>query len=149
MLTFDENGYLFPYELIPASLSSIENHFLFNDRRRSLYHSFHSFLLELNNLGITEYTIWINGSFTTLKKYPKDIDLVAFIPYQEHKTNKSKLLFIQEKYEKTMDIFFEKDFPERHPKHQNTVDDKEYWLNLFCFDRKGFSKGILEIKHTK
>ena len=146
MLNFDEFGYLKPYEAIPASFEDIEKHFIFNTRRETLYTSFRAFLEELRATEIKPLYIWINGSFTTLKKYPKDIDLVLFVPFEVYYKTKKPQWFLRRKYTKTLDIFFEPEYPKLHPLHSKTLDDREYWLKLYCYDRKGFDKGILEIK---
>lgn len=146
MLNFDEFGYLKPYEAIPASFEDIERHFVFNTRRELLYLSFKKFLENLEKHGIKPSLLWVNGSFTTLKKYPKDIDLVVFVPFEVYDETKKSQQVLGKKYAKTLDVFFEPEYPIGHPLYSKTQDDKDYWLNLFCFDRKGFDKGILEIK---
>jgi len=88
----------------------------------------------------------MNGSFTTLKKYPKDIDLVVFVPFEIYDKTKKSQRVLSKKYAKTLDVFFEPEYSIGHQLYSKTQDDKDYWLNLFCFDRKGFDKGILEIK---
>lgn len=146
MLNFDEFGYLKPYEAIPASLEDIERHFVFNTRRETLYASFKAFLKELSMAEIKPLYVWVNGSFTTLKKYPKGIDLVVFVAFEIYNKTKKTRWLLRRKYAKTLDVFFEPEHPELHPLRSKTLDDRDYWLKLYCYDRKGFDKGILELK---
>lgn len=145
MLEFDELGYLKPYKPIPANLDDIERHFVFNPRRKMLYLAFKNCLEELNFNHVFATRIWVNGSFTTLTKYPKDIDLVVFLPSWTYEQTKLVQRALKLKYAPKLDLFFEKDYPKEDALYSITLEDEAYWLNLFCFDRKGFDKGIIEL----
>jgi len=61
----------------------IGNHFLMDfpdsKTRKTLIHGFHKYINHLSSIGVP-LEIWIDGSFTTNKVDPNDIDLVIFSP---------------------------------------------------------------------
>lgn len=63
-------------------LNDISNHFLKNfpnsKTRRLLINGLNEFVAHLSSLGIP-IELWIDGSFTTNKENPNDIDLVIFL----------------------------------------------------------------------
>jgi len=118
---------------------------VFNPRRKLLYQSFLNCLEDLRLSEIRASRIWINGSFTTLTKYPKDIDLTSFVPFDGYNKTKSEQRSLRKTYIPALDLFFEPEYPKDHQFHSKTLDDETYCLNLFCFDRKGFDKGLIEL----
>jgi hypothetical protein len=64
-------------------LSEIGNHFLLDFpssiTRKNLIHGLHVYISHLSSIG-APIEIWIDGSFTTSKVDPNDIDLVIFSP---------------------------------------------------------------------
>lgn len=145
MLIFDDTGYLVPHGIIPASLADIKQQLVFNKRRETLYESLLDFIADIQALGVLKFFIWVNGSFTTLKKYPKDIDIVVFVDNRYYGIIEKKAKKLTHKYSKTLDVFFEPEYLFDHPLYEQTLSDKQYWQDLFCFDRKGFGKGIIEL----
>lgn len=117
-----------------------------NEHRKYLIDRLNAFINEFQYLGL-EAEIWIDGSFTTHKPEPQDIDVV-FLLDQEAVTKldskKEKLfreLFMNREEVKarySIDIYFiDKDDEE----------DKQNWISTYGFDsRKMNSKGIYKIK---
>ena len=86
MLYFDKNGNLHPYEPIPADMEILKTEFVDNinsEIRLRHYKKLEKYLTELKGLIVEDIIIWVNGSYVTKKKNPKDIDIVVFIPWQD------------------------------------------------------------------
>jgi hypothetical protein len=76
MINFDSRGYITPNEIIEVTMSEIENTFSYNEHRKLIFENYLDFSEKLHELGLTNFYQWIDGSFVTTKKYPKDIDFV-------------------------------------------------------------------------
>jgi hypothetical protein len=68
---FDENGNL-PPGVYRVSLEDVEARFTWNRRRRLLFRGLAEAVANLAAAGVR--TIWVDGSFTTAKEEPGDID---------------------------------------------------------------------------
>jgi hypothetical protein len=145
MLKFDNYGYLTPYEPIPSTLEEIERHLTYNIRRQSLFKALIKFVDDLKKMDVGSFTLWVNGSFTTTKKYPKDIDLVAFLPFDKIKLNKKDIQELAKNYYPFIEVFYEPIYPIGHQLEINNIENQTYWKGVFGFDRKGFDKGIIEL----
>ncbi|MCP9755826.1 hypothetical protein EGI26_11730 [Lacihabitans sp. CCS-44] len=119
--------------------------FKFNDHRKKLIDSFIVFLEEFKKLGLRA-EIWIDGSFTTEKEEPDDIDLLFLLDINEVDNltgNKAKLfkdlLISREKVKVRfgLDVYF-----------INMYDSKEKakWIETYGFDSgKLNEKGIFKL----
>ena len=111
--------------------------------RKELVENLRSFLIAIKATGIRA-EVWLDGSFTTKKPDPADIDAVIFYDPTEvqglvlqHQTtldeladtNKSKL-----KYK--CDVYFVPN---------NRLEHRSYWRGWFCFTRTEEPKGIARI----
>lgn len=143
-MQFDSQGNIFPYTTIPVSLSEFEEVFCNNDHRKSLLVHFYSVLNELRVIVDSPLTLWIDGSFATKKIDPRDIDVVAFIPFEIFKLKENQLSNLKRKTE-FVDLYYIKKFPEEHANHQLTWFDQLYWLHFFSSNRKNKKKGFLEL----
>lgn len=81
MLQFNNQGYLFPADIIEIDLITFQEYFIFNETRQELFDAYLSFNDKLQSLIDAPYQQWVNGSFTTQKGKPNDIDVVSFIPH--------------------------------------------------------------------
>ena len=83
-INFDEKGNLTPYELIECDWNTLHEIFVLNfpktSRRDELISELNIFLESIKILINSNIEIWIDGSFTTMKQNPNDIDIVIFIP---------------------------------------------------------------------
>jgi hypothetical protein len=145
MLKFDDYGYLTPYEPIPSTLEDIERHLTYNIRRQTLFSALSKFIDELKKLDVYPIIMWVNGSFTTTKKYPKDIDLVVFLPFDKLKSNTKDLQILAKSNDPLIEVFYEPIYPSGHQLDVTNVENQSYWQGVFGFDRKGFDKGIIEL----
>ena len=79
MLNFDENGYIVPGEPVIVDYKTFVREFVVNDYRADIFSEYKGMLQELSELLVEGFSQWINGSFTTRKPRPNDIDVVTFI----------------------------------------------------------------------
>lgn len=109
-------------------------------------------------MALRDVSFYLNGSFTTKKRNPNDLDIVIFIEEEIFKKSKQLLStkFNHDKLqaESRLDVYFIIEFPENHPNHSFTVSDRAYWVNQFTRtrpNRKGtvYKKGLLQLNLTK
>ena len=128
-------------------LDDIGNHFLesFPDSttRSDLIHGFREYVGHLSSFGVP-IEVWIDGSFTTDKLNPNDIDLVVFSPaanlnaLSEDKQLSFRALLDQPSIKRRFgcDVYF------------SPTENKEmrsYWRGWYGFDRNEQPKGIARV----
>lgn len=150
-MNFDKNGYLIPYDLIPADLATIESvlvePFSVSFTRRRLFNAFTGYLAELQEALNAPLEIWVNSSFTTLKPNPNDVDFVIFVDKAVADAHKETIFqFRQRRYAKKLptDGYFIEIVPEGHPDYGLYQSDRQDWHRAFVFGRDG-RKGYLQI----
>lgn len=152
---FDENGNLPPVGLIRPTIQEFEKRFVKEAEdekiRRNLFDKYNEYCNNLISLAVASIQ-WVNGSFTTIKPNPNDIDLV--IHFDGMKIHEEKDL--QLRIEKLIDKREIKRRYKCHPQfvlvYPQTIPDLysyyikryEYWLKWFSKDRDGNSKGLIE-----
>jgi hypothetical protein len=82
MINFDSRGYITPNEIIDVTLNEFESIYCYNEHRKLIFENYIDFSVELHKLGLSNFYQWIDGSFITTKRYPKDIDFVTFVDYE-------------------------------------------------------------------
>jgi len=130
------------------SIGQLEKIFVapFNEsvQRKSLFERFMVFLSIFNNVGIT-CEIWIDGSFTTDKHDPSDIDVIFFFdPVEVNGLAQQKKGILSElfgnrtdtKYRYKCDVYFVPN---------DRVQDRSYWRGWFGFSRDEQPKGIARL----
>lgn len=158
MLHFDHKGYLVPDKNIECKFKDFKATFVEmmpHEQRKLLYKGLIKFLQDLMiATNREEILTWINGSFTTKKENPNDIDIVYFLEHSVAQVHEP-ILFERFSYPETLtaygvDAYLVKLFPENHLHHLRTQSDKLYWISKFSRTRKNrrgtaFRKGFLEI----
>lgn len=117
-------------------------------QRRRLASQLTLFIGHLQSLGLTSFEIWIDGSFTTAKPDPRDIDIVCFIPVSQvrhlsadsieklkHYASKEGRPYVREKWH--IDYY--------HCRY-DSLEERNYWKDKFSKDEYGEPKGIGRIK---
>lgn len=83
MITFDEKGHIHPYEIIEITLEEFETAFVQQmeeaAHRKAIFDGYLNFVSDLKTALRIPFFQWLNGSFTTQKPFPGDIDVVCFI----------------------------------------------------------------------
>lgn len=96
----------------------------------------------------------IDGSFTSSKVNPGDIDLVCFASMeaidslpQEKKDLLNRLVSGQETRSAYLcDAYFCPTLPETHPQYNNYRAQRKYWIGEFGYDREEKPKGIVRLQ---
>ena len=120
-----------------------------NEQRKYLIDRLNVYVNEFLYLGINA-ELWIDGSFTTFKPEPQDIDVVFLFDkveinkLQGKKKEMFKALFLERELVKarySVDVYFI---------DKNDKDEREKWIRTYGFDSKKInSKGIYKIQlHT-
>ncbi len=146
MLQFDDFGYLLPYETHVLSLEDFERTFVIDTEREKLFRLLTDLVLDLKNLGAGTFYIWVDGSFVTKKRLPRDIDLVVFVDSEVFETMLNQLSKLRRDYEPYLDIFMVDNYPEVHEEYYTTALEKLKWRETFGTDRQGRRKGIIQIE---
>ncbi len=157
MITFDEKGHVYPYEVIEFTLEEFERIFVegLEDKshRRNLFSKYLQFNDDLKKALNIPYFQWINGSFTTQKLFPGDVDIVSFIDYDYFIRNGRFFNHLaqnsQELYK--VDAHFGTTASWRHRFYERTTNDDKYWRDVYGFSRRDENlvrhpKGIIKIK---
>lgn len=153
MFAFDEYGNLTPYErIIVTSLDEFEQAFVssfpLSVSRSPLFANLLRYLADMSHLlDMIAYrafwSVWIDGSFTTHKQNPKDIDVLNVLDDVTllHQ-NKAKFFAFGGNAAASnygVDAYFL-----LKSNAQLTQELLQYWQTQFGTDRTGRSKGIIE-----
>ncbi len=156
MLKFDAKGYLTPNGIIESSVSEMKKYLVIgmeSDLREAHFYQYSQYSKKLKALtGEPKIRQWVNGSFVTLKKNPKDIDLVTLIDHKKVKELGDALDDFRsgawEQY--GVDAYIITTYPANNKHYSHYLSDCAYWLDKFGGTRrdrsgKKHSKGFLEI----
>jgi hypothetical protein len=151
-MEFDKNGNLYPYSVIETDLETFEKMFVsdftFSLTRKRIFENYLIYLENLKESVNTGFFQWIDGSFVTNKKDPKDIDFVTFLDfglYREHEKAISKLLSLRYDTKNGTDGYFVETFPDTHKGYNNFQMDRIEWLHTFGTSRTNQNKGIIQL----
>jgi hypothetical protein len=148
VFSFDQHGYLTPYEVIPTTMVAFEATFVLDRHRENLYQQLLNFILDVKKLDIGAFYIWVDGSFVTMKRTPGDIDLVVFFSPPDYRIMTHHLHILRKAYKDTLDIFIVEDFPETHKNRWISILEKTQWQEMFCHDRTNRPKGIIQLNFS-
>ncbi|WP_313375642.1 DUF6932 family protein [Chishuiella sp.] len=116
-----------------------------NDKRKELFENFLKFLEMLKNVN-SKFEIWIDGSFTTEKEEPEDIDILIIYDKTHlsslppHEINMINSLFNRSlsKIRFNLDVLL---------CENNDVNQRSYWRGWFGFSRSEELKGIAKFEY--
>lgn len=148
MIQFDNRGFITPYDVVDTDLNEFEQTFVFNEHRATIFQEYQLFLNSIQNLGIPTFYQWLNGSFTSMKMNPNDIDVVTFVPFQDFEKHQAFFdkLFLN-RYSTKIDCYFVKVYPLNHPDFNVFRGDELDFLHNFTKSVK--KQGRSEIKISK
>lgn len=153
---FNEIGNL-PAGLHQATLAEFETRFVtepVSSSRADIFRRYVEYRAELEPLNVI-IKQWIDGSFTTTKQNPNDIDLVSQwdgekVDRDIQIQNKLSQLLNQRdiKIRYKCDVYGFPKYSEGDPLYQKTLHWRSYWLGLFGYTRGDHPdpKGIIEFK---
>jgi len=127
--------------------AELENHFLSHfpnsKTRPKLVLALKHYLNSMRALGV-DFEVWLDGSFTTTKLDPNDIDLVAFAsPDEINKLPDPKKQLLTSLFDRrsvkhslSLDVLFATD---------TDPNLRSYWRGWYGFDREENAKGIARL----
>jgi hypothetical protein len=137
-IKFNSRGYITPVDAVETDIETFEQVFVFNAHRKLIFNEYLKFLTALNNLELGSFFQWVNGSFTTQKITPNDIDVVTFVNFT-HYENVEKILReirLDFRSRKLIDCYFVVIYPENHPNFSDYRADKLQFFHDFTHDVK-------------
>lgn len=132
MFQFDEFGYITPPEVHVLTLAEFERIFVFDSGRERLFRRLMDLIEDLKKLSSARFYLWVDGSFVTKKRVPRDIDIVVFFEETFLNVAFQYLIRVRRKFEPDLDIFF------ASPKTEKR------WQEFFTSDRAGRLKGFIQ-----
>jgi hypothetical protein len=151
-MEFDKNGNLYPYKVIEADLGMFEQMFVsdfpLSISRKRIFENYLIYLENLKEFVASPFCQWIDGSFITNKRDPRDIDFVTFLDFEIYRKNEkevSKLLNLRYDKANATDGYFVEVFPDSHKSFNNFQMDKIEWLHTFGTSRTNQNKGIIQL----
>lgn len=154
-LAFNANGYL-ESGFYDMDLETFKHHFVDafpeSTTRTKLFDNFQRYIYRFSDKVFPYFELWIDGSFITNKMNPKDLDFVTFIDQKVYDARGDKVMdkfwsFSLESQK--LDAFIIKKYVETDINYSNFLKVKQYYFDLFSEDRKGVSKGIVQLKFEK
>ena len=155
-LVFDENGYLKPYQPIEIDIESFKYNFVDSFpnsiSRELLYNNYLRFLYSFQDNIFTFFEQWIDGSFTTKRQNPNDIDVVTFLSFDVYEKRGDKVIDKYWKFsleDQKIDSYIVKSYPEEHPNYSTYLSERSLWLDRYGTDRDNQAKGFVKIIFQK
>lgn len=157
MIEFDNNGNPKPLGLTDLELDDFKSVFVekFNgsETREEIFDSYSEYITDFQNEIVKDFKNWINGSFTTTKKNPNDIDIVNLVDHSEDLNSKTESLvkFLTQGGSKDnylVDSYFVPIYPKDDPRYAQTEHWINYWQTWFGKDRQGREKGIIQLSFS-
>ena len=148
MTTFNEKGLLnpgfFEYKLNEIQTIFVDE-FKESQTRKRNFNGFYSWLSELLNICIPN-EIWIDGSFVTNKTNPNDIDIVAFLEYQDYVGIFERVDCLKKLgKENFCDIYISISPNDMISGNWKLINNRNYWRGQFGFDREDNPKGMIKM----
>ena len=156
-LKFDKHGNLQPYEISLITKEEFKYIFVrcFDDistTRSELYALYEQFSNDFSTLFTDEFVHWINGSFSSNKDNPNDIDVVTLFEFTAELDRKADVLkqFTSKGYSKqsySVDSYIVPVYDIRDPRYAITQELVQYWKDWFSYDRQRRKKGFIQINY--
>lgn len=152
-MTFDQFGYLTPYELIETDLETFEQVFVnaFNgsDTRKIIFKAYLDYLDQLQQIIGKGFYQWIDGSFITKKQNPNDIDFLTWVNCHLYDSKIKELSELrQQRFTKNnlTDGYIIPLYPQQNRKvYLNEINEKQ-WLFDWAEDDNKHPKGLIKIQ---
>jgi hypothetical protein len=157
MLNFNSIGLLIPDSNIQSDISELEQVFVTDiqtTKRKELFENYISYSNALKEVCKNEnLKQWVDGSFTSKKFEPNDIDIVTFIDFSVIDALKNQLIDYKHPASQNtfgVDAYIVSIYPPNHKYHPLYLADAAYWMNHFNRTRRNrignkLKKGFLEI----
>lgn len=157
-IKFDEFGNPYPYKevcLTKQRFSDIFTQIPDVTIRRTLFNNFCDYLKDLKNVvSLKQWFQYINGSYTTKKENPSDIDVVSFVDEDSYRVIVSHERLLSSPTAKNdsrnvyrIDAYFVPEFMTTDPRYKIYLDKISYWAKWFGYDRIKKPKALIRIDH--
>ena len=155
-LRFDTYGYLTPYQAIATGLATLERVFVeefgTSATRRPLFDAYQQYTDQIRARLPAGAVIvqWVDGSFVTRKRNPKDIDVVTFVDfgiYEQYEPFFDSLRQLRYLRETDVDGYFVRVYPVDHPNYRLYDLDRADWNFRFNTPKQKGNKGFLELTY--
>lgn len=154
MIEFNEYGNPQPPGILESSFAEFQSTFVENfnhsQTRRVIFDSYESYVNDFKSEVSSAFRNWIDGSYTTTKLDPNDINLVNIVAYSDELNQKDQIIakFLthggsKERY--SVDGYFIQVYPTDDPRYAITQHWLDYWLNWFGHDRQKRQKALIEL----
>lgn len=144
-LSFDEYGHVTPYDVVPATLATVERYFAVTAQRRAIWDEFLRFRETLRRKNVPVHSLWIDGSYVTRAEQPNDLDVLVFTTLDFIPTNRP---FIDEWKQLTPHLHvFWVPLVDQQTAFAGPINELERfrWFSLFSSDKAGRPKGLLRL----
>jgi len=154
-LSFDDNGYLIPYEEIETNLETLKKYFVDafpnSYTRHLIFNNYEKFIADFQYEIFPHFEQWIGGSFVTKKENPNDIDISTFIDFKIVNLRGKKVdkFWSFSLEDKLIDSYIVEEFPEKHTNYSVFEDSKSNRYDLYCTDKNEVPRGFLKLVFTK
>jgi hypothetical protein len=156
-INFDEKGNPTPYGIIETNISSLKgkyvDEFPSSITRRLIFNEYSGYIVYFFNALNNSWIQWINGSFTTNKENPNDIDLVNLVKVDnKFILNPNKKLFNNPNSEEEYLVHssFIPIYDSNDLRYSEVTEYLlNYWKKWFGQDKENKPKGIIQIEITQ
>jgi hypothetical protein len=156
MINFDKYGNPQPSGIRKIPMEEFKTVFVKgfpnSESRIPIFKDFENYNRDFKNQIYDKFVQWLNGSFTTSKENPNDIDLVNLVEYSDELNKKYSLLkdFLtvggsKDKY--LVDGYFVPIYKKDDPRYKATEEQLSYWADWFGHDREKRPKTLFEVNH--
>ncbi|MDD2229630.1 MAG: hypothetical protein PHY48_09480 [Candidatus Cloacimonetes bacterium] len=157
-MNYDTKGNLTPYQQIEIDAKEFESSFVDSypdsKSRTIIFNGYCQYQTELIKIVRADITQWINGSWTTTKLDPKDMDLVNIIPHDCLINSTLQSIYQKELTSENgssqtynVDAYIVVMLPETDPRYTVlTKEPLEYWHKWWGHDRQNNPKGYVALK---
>jgi hypothetical protein len=157
MIKFDKNGNPQPPGITNIPIADFKLVFVDsfgNSKTRTIiFEKYESYISDFKNIIHQEFNHWVNGSYTTKKKDPNDIDIVKMVEFNEDVNSKQSELrsFLtvggsKEKY--LVDGYFIPIYAKDDPRYVITEQGLNHWAQFFGHDRENRAKTLFELSYN-
>ena len=142
-----------PPRLEPLGLAEFERKYVsdypHSVSRAKIFSKYRQYLRDFRGTVGVSFTQWINGSFTTTKPDPSDIDVVNLVDSTSaaaHETKLRSFLTVGGSLNVyRVDGYLVQVYPTDDPRYYVTQMSLNYWASWFGFDLQGNEKIVVEL----
>ena len=153
---YDRFGNITPYKLLPIQHDELKEEFVIpyknSTTRLEIINGHSNYIIDFYNTLKKDFIQWLDGSFTTTKTNPNDIDLINYIHFSEELNKEFESLkdfltpFGDPKSKYKVDGYLEVLYPQNDPRYALTLNRYHYWIETFGKDRQNNPKAILQLE---